>query len=187
MSTTATLVSAEEYERIALAEPDRKWEWERGLLREKAGMSYGHFTAAFELGVALRNQLPRDRYHVNVNGPRLKRVDISYYVPDVIVVSAEKTVEFRRDPTLLEAYAEPALLVVEVWSPSTGDHDLQTKLHAYKARGDLEIWLLHPFERRLTVWRRQTDGAYTEELFDGGPITPIALPEATINLDDFFV
>lgn len=187
MATTATIVSAEEYERIALADPDRKWEWERGLLREKPAMSYGHFTAAFELGVSLRNQLPRDRFHVNVNGPRLKRVDVSYYVPDVIVISTANTAEFRGDPRLLEAYAAPALLVVEVWSPSTGDYDLQTKLLAYQERGDLEIWLLHPFERTLTAWRRQPDGTYVHAVFTGGTITPIALPDVTVDLDDFFV
>jgi Uma2 family endonuclease len=54
----------------------------------------------------------------------------------------------------LEIYDEPLPLVAEVWSPSTGGYDVLAKLPEYRRRGDTEIWLLHPYERTLTAWRR---------------------------------
>ena len=77
-------------------------------------------------------------------------------------------------------------LVVEVWSPSTGDYDVETKLQEYQRRGDLEIWRIHPYEQTLTAWRRQPDGSYTETLYRGGRVQPVALPNVTIDLDDLF-
>ena len=37
-----TRISDETYERLALAEPDRKWELRDGVLREKPGMTAAH-------------------------------------------------------------------------------------------------------------------------------------------------
>ena len=39
---TRTRISGETYERLALAEPDRKWELRDGVLREKPGMTAAH-------------------------------------------------------------------------------------------------------------------------------------------------
>jgi Uma2 family endonuclease len=86
----------------------------------------------------------------------------------------------------LETYAAPLPLVVEVWSPSTGEYDLETKLREYQLRSDLEIWRLHPYERTLTAWRRQPDGSYSESRHEAGTVQPIALPGVTIDLDALF-
>jgi Uma2 family endonuclease len=77
-------------------------------------------------------------------------------------------------------------LVVEVWSASTGDYDVETKLPIYRQRGDLEIWLIHPYARTITTWRRQPDGTYEEALFSEGALAPMALQGVTIRLDDLF-
>ena len=44
----------------------------------------------------------------------------------------------------LEAYADPLPLVVEVWSRSTGDYDIEVKLQEYQRRsgGDWRTWSL---------------------------------------------
>ena len=52
------------------------------------------------------------------------------------------------DQRSLEVYEGPLPLVVEVWSASTGNYDVESKLLEYQRRGDLEIWRLHPYERR---------------------------------------
>ena len=76
--------------------------------------------------------------------------------------------------------------VVEVWSPSTGTFDVDTKLPEYQRRGDLEIWRIHPYDRILTAWRRQADGSYTESIYREGTIQPVALPGVVIDLDTLF-
>ncbi len=53
-------------------------------------------------------------------------------------------------------------------------------------RGDTEIWLIHPYERTLTAWRRQPDGTYAETVYRGGPVQPATLPDVTIGLDTLF-
>jgi hypothetical protein len=53
----ATRINNEAYERLALDEPDRKWELWDGHPREKPGMTYPHNRVAAELGFTLRLQL----------------------------------------------------------------------------------------------------------------------------------
>ena len=93
---------------------------------------------------------------------------------------------FRNRPDLLEVYAEPLPLVVEVWSPSTGDYDIDAKLSEYRRRGDHEIWRLHPFDRVQTVWRRRPDGGYDEAAFRGGIVAVESLRGVEIDLDALF-
>ena len=80
----------------------------------------------------------------------------------------------------------PPPLVVEVWDPPLGDYDSDAKLPAYREHGDQEIWRLHPFERTLTVWRRQLDGIYIESVYHGGTVEPATLPGVKIELDPLF-
>jgi Uma2 family endonuclease len=76
--------------------------------------------------------------------------------------------------------------VVEVWSPSTGDYDVDAKLPVYQQRGDLEIWRIHPYERTLTAWRRQPNGSYQETIHREGVVKPAALPGVAIDLGPLF-
>ncbi len=56
----------------------------------------------------------------------------------------------------------------------------------YQARGDAEIWRLHPYERTLTRWVRQADGSYHEETQTEGDIQPAALPGVRIHISELF-
>ena len=76
--------------------------------------------------------------------------------------------------------------VAEVWSPSTGDYDVEEKLREYQRRGDPEIWRIHPYERSLTAWRRRPDGTYEQTVQRGGTVQPVALTGVTIDLDAIF-
>lgn len=180
-------MTPEAYEDLILGETDRTWELVRGRLREKPAMPVGHGDAGLELAFLLRGQLDRQAYRVSHNHARLKRVDRSYFVPDVVVIRVGDMVGDPESPRTVDAHAAPALLVVEVWSPSTGDYDVEEKLRGYQERGDLEIWRLNPFERMLTAWRRQPDGGYVETVVTGGTVTPAELPGVTIDLDALFV
>jgi Uma2 family endonuclease len=92
----------------------------------------------------------------------------------------------RGRPDRLEMYREPLPLVVEIWSPSTGDYDVDKKFPEYRRRGDLEIWRIHPYERTLTTWVRRVDGGYAESVFRGGDVSPMALPGVVIDVGSLF-
>ena len=90
------------------------------------------------------------------------------------------------DETGVEAYPEPLPLVVEIWSPSTGGYDVDTKLADYQQRGDAEIWRIDPRDRSLTSWVRQPDGSYVERRYTRGTVVPAALPGVSVELGELF-
>jgi len=179
-------MSERDYLSLALANPDVPWELHDGRPREKPPMSAEHNALMFELGYHLRRQLDPMRFRLRFNAGRLRRPSTATYIPDVVVIPAALEHEQRRGPGALELYSEPLPLVVEVWSPSTGAYDVDAKFPEYQQRGDHEIWRLHPFERTLRAWRRQSDGSYIETVYHGGMIEPVALPGVTIDLDELF-
>jgi Uma2 family endonuclease len=175
-------IGFETYKRVALKDPEGKWELVRGHLREKPPMTMKHNRTERRLQRMLIEQLSEDDWEIGET--RLRISTGTYYVPDVTVLPL-KLVETVADREF-EVHVRPMPLVVEVWSPSTGSYDVDEKLREYKLRGDLEIWRLHPYERTLTAWRRQADGSYTEEIFRGGIVRPAALPNVSIDLDKLF-
>jgi Uma2 family endonuclease len=177
-----TRISNDAYERLALAEPDRKWELYDGVLREKPGMTYAHNSIGFKLGVQLYLQLDRSAYEVRIEAGRVHRPGSTYFIPDVFVFPKEMARHFVERDDVLEVYDQPLPLVVEIWSRSTGDYEVREKLAVYKQRGDLEIWYIRPYERTLTAWRRQPDGGYDESIVREETISPVALPDVTIDL-----
>jgi len=50
--------------------------------------------------------------------------------------------------------------VVEVLSPATASHDQTLKLAAYERAGVPEVWLIHPTDRLLTIYRLETAARY---------------------------
>jgi Uma2 family endonuclease len=181
-----TRISGEAYERLALAEPDRKWELRDGVLREKPGMTAAHNRLEMELGFMLMSQLDRPDYHVRVDSGRVRRPGATYFIPDVFVVPTGYVTPLLDQQDLLEVYDQPLPLVVEVWSRSTGDYDVEEKLAGYRQRGDLEIWGIHPYERMLTAWCRRPDGSYEETIYRKGIVRPTALPGVEIDLAALF-
>jgi Uma2 family endonuclease len=179
-------VSAETYQRIALGDDDRLWELHDGRMVEKPGMSAEHGDVPMRLVVTLGAQLDRREFRLRSNHARLRHPGGSYFVPDVAVIPTEVERAQRGRPGTLEIYEAPLPLVVEVWSPSTGDYDIAAKLQRYQERGDDEIWFLHPYERALTRWVRRPGGGYEEATQLAGVVRPAFLPGVVIDLDDLF-
>ena len=130
----------------------------------------------------LQHQLDRTEYRVFVES-RVRRPTATIFLPDVMVVPTSYGEPFRGRPGTLAIFSDPVPLIVEVWSSSTGDYDVDAKLPVYQQRGDLEIWRIHPYERTLTAWRRQPDGSYEETIHRNGIVTPVALPGVEIDLE----
>jgi Uma2 family endonuclease len=179
-------VSAQTYRQLAVEDPDGQWELHCGSLRQKPLMTVEHNHVMTRLLVWLAQQLNDDEYTVRSDSGRVRASGESYFIPDVLVIPMRLVRPLRRRRDALEAYAEPLPLVVEVWSPSTGDYDVEAKLPEYQRRGDLEIWRGHPYDHTLTSWRRQPDGSYLEGSYTHGAVEPVALPGVAIDLDALF-
>jgi Uma2 family endonuclease len=179
-------VTPEEFERIALADPDRPWELHRGRLVGKPVMSFRHNDFMYLIGLFIGRQLDLRRYRVRVNAGHVRHPATTYYIPDVAVIPLDQATSFIDRDDVLETYPGPLPLVVEVWSRSTARDDLRKKLPDYQARGDREIWFFHPFQRTIRAWRRREDGTYDETELTGGTVELHALPGVRIDLDELF-
>src|SRR5262249_41239936 len=133
-------ISAELYEQVALADPEGLWELHDGCLVSKPTMTTEHNQTQYLLVAELIGQLDRLMYQVRFNSGRTRRRTRSFFIPDVFVVPVALVLPRLGQRNRLEAYSEPLPLVVEIWSPSTGGYDVDTKLPEYQARGDVEIW-----------------------------------------------
>jgi Uma2 family endonuclease len=187
MSLTKTKHLTEaEYREFALGDPQGQWELLHGELREKPRMSVEHGGAMVSLVKQLMQQLDLGVHTLRINHARLRRSADTYYVPDIAVIPTTLEQALLARPKSLDAYAEPLPLVIEIWSPSTGDYDVTAKLPDYQRRGDQEIWYVHPYERTLKVWSRNSDGSYAESTHYGGVVRPRSLPGVAIDLDALF-
>lgn len=89
--------------------------------------------------------------------------------PDLLV--APWTSEISR------AELGPALLVVEVLSPSTWRRDLGLKRDAYAAAGVEHYWVVSPTLPSLTVYRLGADGGYREVTHvEGSAVASLTAP-----------
>ncbi|MHB8577743.1 MAG: Uma2 family endonuclease [Dehalococcoidia bacterium] len=181
-------ISVQTYEQLVLEDGDGKWELVCGQLRAKPTMSSAHYDAMWVLIQQFVLQIDPDQFTVRFDGSKVRVSTGSYYVPDLFIVPREWVRRSRElGPGHMEVFTEPLPLVVEVWSPSAGDYDVDTKIPEYRRRGDREIWRIHPYEHTLTAWRRQPDGSsYTETVHRDGTITLLALPWVTIDVAALF-
>ena len=169
-----------------MEDPEGRWELVCGRLRRKPEMTTEHNLLPRLLLLQINDQIDRTRLLTAEGTARLRTFAGSYYVPDLCVIPWDEINRLRSIPGTFEVYEGPMPLVVEVWSPSTGDNDVTDKVPEYQRRGDLEIWRIHPYERTLTAWRRRPDGSYEEAVYDGGTLRPAALPGVEIDLDALF-
>ena len=180
-------LTQETFAAVVLEDIDGRWELHQGKLREKPPMSFAHNRAARRLAFRIASQIDLDRFEVLHDDGHLSVPEGNSYIPDVAVVPIEQFGSFGEAPDRFESYTGPLPFVAEVWSPSTGNYDVDAKLPGYTARGDEEIWRLHPFERTVRMLRLQPDGAYEDTVVTGGKIRLHSLPEVEIDLDDLFV
>ena len=175
-------VSTLTYERLALEDPEGRWELYRGNLRGKPNMTMPHNSAIASLHAQLVRQVDDRIYQVRSNTGRVSRPEESYLIPDVMVVPIELLRGMAATPHELEQFAGPLPFVAEVWSASTGDYDVDTKIPEYRARGDAEIWRIQPYERTVTAWRRQEGVEYLTTIHAAGAVPLVALPGVIVDI-----
>lgn len=176
-------VSLATYERLAL-EDDETWEWWHGRPIQKPGGTYARNSIMNELMFKIGRRFGREEYEFRINSGRLIGSGC-YFVPDGMVIPREYTLEFR-GREVLEAYDRAMPFVLEVWCESQCGYDVDSKLRAYRERGDKEIWLVEPFQRWVTRWIRTADGSYTDSRLASGTVGLDALPDVNIDLNKLF-
>lgn len=181
----AQKMSEQGYEAFVWSHPVAQRELHNGVLVEKPGKSWEHGQIPALLGHFLLSRLDPAHYRAVIE-LRVRPPTANVFVPDLMVVPADDGEPFRGRPGVLAIVSDPSPLVVEVWSDTTGDYDVDTKIPVCNQRGDLEIWRIHPFERTLTRWVRQPDGSNAETVRRGGTIALSVLPGVSIDLDRLF-
>ncbi len=179
-------LTEQDFEAFLLNVREGHWELHDGVLVEKSPMSWDHQVVMINLAMQLGQQLSRDAFRVQVES-RVRRPEATVLQPDVMVIPDDYGDEFRNQPGRLAIFSRPLPLVAEVWSVSTGDYDVMAKLPIYMQRGDVEIWLIHPYEKTVTSWRRQPDGSYSSSVHQAGVIRPAALPDVVVEIADLFL
>jgi Uma2 family endonuclease len=179
-------MSEEAYREFSRRDPQGQWELVDGQLRERPGMSVEHGGIMIHLVTLLSNQLDHSEYTLRAQHARLRVSPSTYFIPDIAVIPTALEQALLARPGSLDAYRDPLPLVVEIWSPSTGNDDITEKLPGYQQHGDREIWSIHPYDRTLTAWHKQPDGAYAETLYRGGIVQPASLPGVAFDLDTLF-
>src|SRR5262245_39886970 len=111
------------YQDFVLSGVEGLWELHDVRLVEKPGMTREHMAIAAKLGVLFRNKLDFEEYRVFFEG-RVRRPTATIFMPDVFVVPTSYGQPFRGRPGTLAIFSSPLPLVVEVWSDSTGDYDV---------------------------------------------------------------
>ena len=173
----------DQYERMVRAgvlTPEDKVELIDGEILQVTPQSAAHAAAVMAVEEALRNAFGPG-CAVRVQFP-LALTDDSEPEPDVAVVPGSWR-DFR------EAHPSTALLVVEVADASI-DYDRDRKGCLYARAGIEEYWIVNLVEQRLEVYRDpgKSDAgfAYQQVLHfcAGQHISPLAKPEARINLND---
>ena len=178
-------VSEATYRQLAVEDREGAWELVCGKLRQKPGMTMEHNSVGRELAFALYSVLPGEVYSVDYDSARLRLPDGTHYIPDVVVIPRAAQAGHRGEAGV-EAYPEFMPLVVEVWSPSTGDYDARTKLAGYRQRGDAEIG---PSTRALALLRppcgNRTE-ATSRPCITAAPSPVASLPGVVVDMDCVF-
>ncbi len=80
-------MSEQTYTAVVLEDPEGHDDSHDGRLLEKLRMSSAHSNILVELGGQLANQLDRNRVWVQINSARVKRIDVTSFIQDVMIVA----------------------------------------------------------------------------------------------------
>ncbi len=140
-------MSLEEY--LALdAASEHQWEYEDGHVYCLAGSTNDHSAIVSSLSTALDQAIGKRPCRILTESPKVIVSACKHYYPDLVVSCDER--EKGKD-----AVVHYPLLVAEVLSPSTEQHDKGAKLFAYQQVASIEnILLIAADELQVIVYER---------------------------------
>jgi Uma2 family endonuclease len=184
MSTIAKL-SVPEYEQIVATgifggKNKRRIELIWGELREKNPIGSEHATVVVWLTEWSFDNTPRKKVMVRPQNPVAFLSADSEPEPDI--VWAKRQNYARHHPL-----AEDVLLLIEVAESSLA-YDRGEKASLYATAGIQDYWIVNLIDRTVEVRRDPDGGGFRniQTLGAGSDITPLAMPEAKLNLDSLF-
>ena len=158
---------------------DRKVELLRGEIIEMSPEGVAHSSYCRETGKYLRRLLG-DRADISEAHPIILPNN-SEPEPDIAVVKVSPTLYRDRHPQVSDIF-----WLIEV-SNSTLIKDLGMKKDIYADAGILEYWVMNLQESVLIVFRDLTESGYqSENRFNSGTISPLAVPDLSIDVQRLF-
>ncbi len=173
-------MSVEEFLDFAENSEDR-YEYIDGEPRQMTGGKLNHFRIIHRIEVLLESRLADTDCEVIAAGMLVKAGDARLVAPDVIVICG--TPETEADTRLL---LNP-ILVVEVTSPSSIEHDRVSKREYYGDVSSIEAYLIVDQHRALVeLYTRSETGWHIQRFSDLGDEVPLAALECSLPLRDIY-
>ncbi len=139
--------------------PDDGYRYEviEGELYMTPAPNIGHQKSSGELELALRIFVKKNKLGVVLDAPCdvVLEPNGTPVQPDILFVSND-----RLNIITEQNVSGPPDLIIEILSPSTRDHDRDTKFTLYEEAGVREYWLVDPAARMIEVFVL-AEGAYT--------------------------
>jgi len=164
-------MSRAEYD--ALPESEERFEWADGEAIELIAPIPSHAEAVIRVGAAFVNAFPELR---TLGGAALN-MPSSVRIPDLLVVPSY--------PLNSKRITEPALVAVEILSPSTWREDLNRKPREYGEFGVQQYWTVDLVQPQIVI-RENTNGEWTitQVLTPDNPTADIPISNyGTVHLD----
>ena len=155
VSDKREFVTLERYFEIS-AESHTRVEYLDGELFYMSGDRYAHGKIQMQLAWLLVGHLDDNEYDVLSSNVCIRARQMAYFFPDLTVVRGKPRFAPGRNDLL------NPVLVVEVLSPSTRNHDLHNKLPVYRAMPSLEHILIVEQNRPSVVQHSRAGDDWTQ-------------------------
>ncbi len=149
-----------------------KNEFHNGKVIKMAGGTYNHDSLGLKIGKLMDNFVEENDLNYRVNSSEIKiRIEAYNKVvyADALVISEKPEFYQNRKDTITNP-----IIIVEVLSDSTGEHDRTTKFEYYRSIPSFrEYVLIHQNKKHVSVYTHQEDNTWRVRDYEGEEVTAI--------------